>query len=505
MVSKSLGIVSAVLLSSSLSTVFSANDQITVNVHTDTLGYPIASDFASFSYEVSCCPTMFTFNGQPRTSFVNLMNNLKTASGGTRGPNMRIGGNSADESVYLPPGQPLPNGDTYRINATDFAAYLMAVPLWNGTITPGVNFRDASDASLAVAHIQALTAMIPWSSNLVQSIEVGNECDLFGQNGIRPSSYSMKDYLPEFDLYQKALQSSANVPYPRIQGATFCCHESSFDGGLSDYIHQYGSSNVLNTVSYHEYPLNVCGSNKEANSIYDLLANNAVDHNIPKLTPFISSAADVKIPFYIGEGNSVACGGQNNVSNVFAATLWSVDTLFTHAAAGIQRWNFHGCFGGAYTAIAYEDDTTDTPSVRPLYYGMWAFTSATTRNSKIYNTDIQSSNDLVKVWVTRDTVGTWHVTAIHKDVNRTSDATVTVKFPSGTVNSNTGTLLRLAPNNGNPYSSTGIAYGGLTFDGSTNGKPNGTPASEKVNPNSDGSYTFNVHPTSVVTVSISTN
>jgi len=484
--------------------IVSIDDILTVTVNPITVGYPIASDFASFSYEVACVPILFTFNKQSRTSFVNLMNNLRTASGGTRGPNMRLGGNSADESVYLPPSQPLPNGDTYRINNTDFQAYLMTVPLWNGTITPGVNFRDANDASLAVAHIQALSNIIPWSDNLVQSIEIGNECDLFGNNGIRPSSYSMTDYLKEFELYQKSLQTSANVPYPRIQGATFCCHESSFDAGLANYIQQYGKNKVLNTVSYHEYPLNVCGSNKNANSIFDLLANNAVDHNIPKLASFITAANNVNIPFYIGEGNSVACGGQNNVSNVFAATLWSVDTLFTHAAAGIQRWNFHGCQKGAYTAIAYPDSTTDTPAVMPLYYGMWAFTSATTRNSKIYTTNVKSSNDLIKVWVTRDSVGTWHATAIHKDVNQTSDATVTVIFPSGTVNKSIGSLVRLAPNNGNPYSSNGITFGGLTFDGSTDGKPQGTPVSEKVTPNSDGSYTFTVHPTSVAIVSITT-
>ena len=121
---------------------------------------------------------MLTFPaGVARPSFVNLMNLLRSAAGGgavagVRGPNLRIGGNSADKSAYVPAGTPLPLNDTYRITGADFAAYAAAVPLWNGSITPGVNFRDATSAALAVAHVAALNAAIPWSAGLVEAFEV---------------------------------------------------------------------------------------------------------------------------------------------------------------------------------------------------------------------------------------------------------------------------------------------------------------------------------------------
>jgi hypothetical protein len=111
-----------------------AGDSVAVTVQAATVGFKVSSSFASFSYEVPCAPGMFTFNNAPRTSFVNLMNGLRNASSGGagRGPNIRIGGNSADESAYIPAPAPLPPNITYRITAADFQAYLSAVPLWNG-------------------------------------------------------------------------------------------------------------------------------------------------------------------------------------------------------------------------------------------------------------------------------------------------------------------------------------------------------------------------------------
>lgn len=156
------------------STVGAASDTVSVAVSSNALPVPkVASDFASFSYEVPCVPTMMSFGGKPRTSFINLMLNLQEQSGAA-GPNIRIGGNSADESVYISPQTPLPSGDKYRISDSDFNAYLAAVPQWKGSITPGVNFRDGNSGALGVAHITALSQIIPFGSgSIVEAIEIG--------------------------------------------------------------------------------------------------------------------------------------------------------------------------------------------------------------------------------------------------------------------------------------------------------------------------------------------
>lgn len=183
-------------------------DSVDVTI-TSPLTKPLPGDFASFSMEVGSAKPIFTIGGDGvtrRTSWVNLMNVLKEASGGERGPNIRIGGNSADQSVWLPGTAPLPTNDTYRITQADLNAYGNVAPLWNGSITLDVNLRDETDPSLAVAHVNAALATFP--ASLVDGIEIGNEVDLFMDNGIRPPTYSAADYLADFELYQAAIKVS---------------------------------------------------------------------------------------------------------------------------------------------------------------------------------------------------------------------------------------------------------------------------------------------------------
>ena len=134
----------AVLVATALCAVLAA-DTISIDVSSaPAVSAPLPPDFASFSYEVHCAPDMLTLNGAPRASFVTLMRGLQ-ALGGGRGPNIRVGGNSADESAYLPPSTPLPAGVKYRIGPADLAAY-PTVAQWNGSVTLGLNFLGGADA-----------------------------------------------------------------------------------------------------------------------------------------------------------------------------------------------------------------------------------------------------------------------------------------------------------------------------------------------------------------------
>jgi hypothetical protein len=136
----------------------------------------VPPDFASFSYEVGCAIPMFSHAGGARASFVGLMKQLQAVNG-ARGPNMRIGGNSADESAFAPGSGALPDDAKYRITPADFAAYAAAVPLWNGSLTAGLNFRGGANATLEAAHAAALGAALGWgAASFVEALEVGNEC-----------------------------------------------------------------------------------------------------------------------------------------------------------------------------------------------------------------------------------------------------------------------------------------------------------------------------------------
>lgn len=429
---------------------------------------PIRENFVGFSIEVDGALKQMTVNGALRQSYSNLMKVLRDCSH-SAGPNIRVGGNSADESVYVPSG-PLPSGDTYRITSADLQAYLLAIPTWNGTLTLDVNFRDPSSAALAVAHVKAAAAVMPWS--LIEGIEVGNEVDLFSENGIRDKTYNYSQYESEFDLYQGALHSQAAVPYPRIQGAVYCC--SHFDNELGAYTKKFASSGVLNSISYHHYPLSVCNKDPPV-TIAELMADSAAQSkNFPS---YISDVVPAGVPLYVGEGNSVSCGGQAGVSDAFAAALWSIDALFTFASYGVSRWNFHGCPNGPYCAIVYADITVDDPKVMPLFYGIWAFTTATANASVIHDATVKSNNPFIKAWHVIDKNSAERVVLLHKDPSKNAvpptSADVTI-IPSSPPKKSPASAVFLTPGADGLASHDGLTFGGLTFDNTSNGVPVGT-------------------------------
>ena len=457
---------------------------------------PIAPDFASFSYEVHCAPAMLTLNGAPRASFVTLMRALQSL-GGARGPNIRVGGNSADESAYLPPSTPLPPDVKYRIGPADLAAY-PTVALWNGSVTLGVNFRGGNDATLELAHAAAIGAAIPWASGVVEALEVGNENDLYVEHKYRPASYTGADYAAEATAVMAALATRAAVPPRRFQGATFCCDKLGFDAALPAYYAE--NQAALRSVSYHSYPLNVCNG-KAPPSIADLLATAAVTKNVAEMVPRLAAARAASLPFFIGEGNSVACGGQAGVSDTFAAALWALDALLAHAAIGVARWNWHGCPSGAYTPIGYDDVTTDVPRVNPLFYGLFAFSTAARGGLALVNASIASTSDLVRAFAGVTAAGEWRVVVLHKDPAAAAAARATVTLPVAAARACAAraALVRLTAPAAD--ATTGVAFGGATWDGSTTGAPSGAPSSEPVAADADGSFAFLVQPASAVVFS----
>jgi len=231
------------------------------------------------------------------------------------------------------------------------------------------------------------------------------------------------------------------------------------------------------------------------NTIYELLSTDRVETPVKDLAPAIAEAKARGIPLYIGEGNSISCGGQRNVSDVFAAALWSVDALLTHAEAGILRWNFHGCPEGAYTAVAYADVQADEPDVRPLFYGMYAFTFAT-RGGALYGAKVASSSDLIRAHAARTPGGEWRVTVVHKDPRAAGAARVTVVLPRGAARG-AGELSRLVAPRNDAFATAGITFAGQTWDGTTTGAPSGERVTEAVPPAADGAYAFDVPPGSV--------
>ena len=136
---------------------------------------PIPRRFIGLSIEVGSTPAVFNAGGlagSPRRSLATLLNTLRTTAGDDQGPNIRVGGNSADESAWVPSG-PLPFNSTYRITAADLATYAAAVAQWNGTITLDTTLRYPDQASpLVTEHVKAALGALGPS---LEKVELGNE------------------------------------------------------------------------------------------------------------------------------------------------------------------------------------------------------------------------------------------------------------------------------------------------------------------------------------------
>jgi hypothetical protein len=171
--------------------------------------------------------------------------------------------------------------------------------------------------------------------------------------------------------------------------------------------------------------------------------------------------------------------------------------------------------------------SSTVPDVRPLYYAMYAFTAATANASVLLGCNVTSTNELVKVWavevrwlcvpgwaaiwsqfkalsppprcLSQGPDGGQLVVIIHKDHNATSAADVAV-LPAARSHAistsappGVGRLARLVASDGGVNARYGVSFGGLTWDGSTDGKPRGTPAFEPV-PFARGAWRFQLPP-----------
>jgi len=87
------------------------------------------------------------------------------------------------------------------------------------------------------------------------------------------------------------------------------------------------------------------------------LSDKSAEGDVEIVAPFAKESAAQGLSFWIGEGNSVACGGMPNVSDVFGSALWAVDYLFNAAAVGVQGMNFHGNSNNLFVLFIQKNKT----------------------------------------------------------------------------------------------------------------------------------------------------
>jgi hypothetical protein len=351
---------------------------------TNLLSAAIPADFASASFEWSEAHVL------SKSKALRILFGYLRHSGSGQGMNMRVGGASAEFSWWNNAGAAdhhyFKNQSTacsafYNTNycvtcniTTDMIHSLHdMVKAINGTLLLDLTMAQNHSAVWAVEEAQQiLTTLADYNPNfgtLLEGFELGNEPDLFSM-GVRAPSYSIHDYLQEWDLYHKALVQQ--VKFPRLQflrGGTFA-YQQAFRNATADLIGDYLPS--LYAWSFHRYACLACGPT-QVPTMAQLLSNQATDGIAQDLAQEAALAVKHGIAYHVGETNSADCGGRLGLSDTMAAALWSLDYMFALATRNVTRVNYHGGATAPYSWIWY-NATTQGVAVKPLFYAMFVWT-----------------------------------------------------------------------------------------------------------------------------------
>jgi Glycosyl hydrolase family 79 C-terminal beta domain len=439
-----------------------------VVVDTTKPGIRIPGAFMGFSHEWDGPVVLMGKPGGTNPIYRQLIKNLLAYGGGPIV--IRIGGNTTDGT-----GEPVAGavGPMSQL-AEDIGA----------KFTLGVNL-GSDNVQLALDQARNYVDNMPKGS--LNAIEVGNEPDLYYENGLRSSSYNFNDYLADFAKWQGEI--STVLP----QGVGFMGPSWSLQRSLPNlgaFLAQEHPN--MSIVSQHYYAGTGTGNAPDY-----LLQDSAATKGATTMASSVILAHNAGLPFRIGEMNSIAGGGEPGVSNTFASALWSLDTLFEFANTGADGVNIHGT-SSSYALFTFDfaisggKTTFRLLSVRPEYYGVLLFQQATANGARLLPVALTTGANL-KVWATKDTEGTVRIVLINKD--QKAQGVVNISLPGFS----SGVVSRLAAAN---YRATnGVTIGGQTFDGSTDGNLQNAAQSETIEPMA-GVYSVAVSPTSAVLLTV---
>jgi hypothetical protein len=332
-----LGAVLAVLTSATVFAGFTAfaapnaNTPVTVSV-SSTNGSQVGSGFSGFSYEKDRIGAgLFDVNN---TNLVRLFRLL--------GPNViRIGGNQVDRVNWNANGAGGSATAVAPSDVTKLAGFLKATG-WK--VIYGIDLKINTAANAAS---EAKFAASVLGSSL-QAFEVGNEPDFYN---------TQAQYEANFSSYVHAIKAA-------VPGAVFDGPGQAKGTSWEPTFGQHEKNNSLTILSDHIYVDSAANAN-----IPEMLASNAPGGKLQNAEAAMRKAqtADGLPNWRMTETNSFFNGGAIGVSDVEAASLWSLDYMSGVAAHSGVGMNFHGGSASKYTPIAFAGNTPT--GVQGVYYG----------------------------------------------------------------------------------------------------------------------------------------
>lgn len=306
-----------------------------------------------------------------KDAFVSSNSALKNLLANLGAGTLRLGGSPVDRDVVW--SRTNKNFADYPvvISPADFDRLFNFTKLTDWKIILGLNLKINDSKRTAD---EALYASQKGGESLI-AFEIGNEPDLFVSRGYRPPGWGVKNFENEFDSYVAAIHSK--VPNARFVDPAMCCNDDFFNIFLAD------KHAKLLFATYHIYPLSASQTDPTSPkyaTISNLLSNIRTNQINDKVSQLVSSAKSHNISLRIAETNSASSGGKNDVSNVFASSLWGADYLFNLAERGVLGVNFHigefNCRNGTALYTPFCQLNSSNYKIRPLYYAMLLFSLA---------------------------------------------------------------------------------------------------------------------------------
>ncbi|CEL06412.1 hypothetical protein ASPCAL07517 [Aspergillus calidoustus] len=175
-----------------------------------------------------------------------------------------------------------------------------------------------------------------WTSlgDRIHALEIGNEPEHFPALGIRPSGYSVEDYVSEWVDLSDRLSEALSLPKPIFQGGTFQAPSSGNKFNASRALDLgIAAGGNLKTMSEHQY-MGARQGSCEPDTLLNrtIMLGHMANHEI-----LVNNTLKQRHGYVLGETNSCSGHGKEGVSNAYAAAIWAVDYVLYAASFHVER------------------------------------------------------------------------------------------------------------------------------------------------------------------------
>jgi hypothetical protein len=238
---------------------------------------------------------------------------------------LRIGANGQDKTFWTSRGETAPDWSIDTITPESYQRLAKVAHDSGWRVILGVNLKHPDPARVTD---EVATAKRLLGSDLA-GIAIGNEPE---QYGVTP-----QQYVTDFNSLVAAVRS-ADADVPIIGG------DVQKGGDVQNaLIEDQKQRHDLSAWTRHYYPTNACGTTRT--SIAALLTPSTLNGTATAAASYVAQGDALGVSTYISETNTVACGGQAGVSDVYASALWATASTLSASSAGIDSFDLHGSVG----------------------------------------------------------------------------------------------------------------------------------------------------------------